>query len=85
VALPIGPSEWIILDTTIVRGLIANESDALDLEPLSAVRGKHPIALADAVPAEIIDWLLDVRASPRFGLTSLQRRHPRTRRLTRCC
>src|SRR5260370_8446104 len=62
--LPIGPAEWIILDTSIVRGVIAAEEDAIDLEALSSVRGKHPIALAHGAPLEIIDWLPNRAPAP---------------------
>jgi hypothetical protein len=60
--LPIGPGEWIVLDTSIVRGVIAGERDAMDLRSLKAARGRHPIGLADGTPIEIMDWLLN-RAS----------------------
>ena len=74
--LPIGSAEWIVLDTSIVRGLIAGEPDAIDLAALSVVQGKHPIGLADGAPIEIMDWLLkrasdDVLARVRPALERL--------------
>jgi hypothetical protein len=40
-----------------VRGAIASEREAIDLNALSLLKGKHPIALADGAPIEIMDWL----------------------------
>jgi len=57
VSLPIGAAEWIILDTSIVRGLIEGELGSINVEELQDLRGQHRIALADAAPAEIVYWL----------------------------
>src|SRR5437879_349218 len=56
--LLIRPSEWIIFDTSVVRGIVAGEPEAIDLASLAAVRDKHPIALGDGAPAETFDWLI---------------------------
>jgi hypothetical protein len=58
-----------VLDTSVVRALIQGEHDAIDLGALKAAQGQHPIALADAVPVEIMDWLLKTRDDPMIART----------------
>jgi len=59
--LPIGRAEWIVLDTSVVRGLIEHESTAIDLTELGSVRGRHPIGVADGAVAETMYWLARAR------------------------
>ncbi len=54
----IGPSDWIILDTSIIRGLVQGESESINLvKELRTLRGQHYISLADGAPVEILYWL----------------------------
>jgi hypothetical protein len=69
--------EWVILDTSVVRGIIESETDALDPDELAAIKGSRRISIADGAVAELWHWLLrapvEVLRKVRPGLLRLER------------
>ncbi len=55
--LPIGRSEWIVLDTSIVRAPLERQPDALDLAEFRKLKKLHPVGFADGGPLELMYWL----------------------------
>jgi hypothetical protein len=55
-------SERILLDTSVVRKIVHGDADALDVRALLALKGNHPVSIADGALAELADYLL--RESP---------------------
>ena len=55
-------TDRIVLDTNIVRGLIAGEPDCLNIPRLLQLKGDHPISIADGAFGELLSWL--GRAAP---------------------
>ena len=56
--------ERILLDTSVVRKLVHADADGLDVGALNALKGSHPVSIADGALAELADQLLRGSMSP---------------------
>ncbi len=53
--------ERLVLDTNLVRNILADDPNALDLQELTRLKGRRPISIADPAWAEIVKALLKGR------------------------
>jgi hypothetical protein len=65
-----GRADRIVLDTTVVRYIVqgGNPNNELDLAELARVRGDHPVSIADAAWAEVVNALLRPAGGISFTL-----------------
>src|SRR5438128_10374593 len=50
-------TDRIVLDTNIVRGLIEEEPDCLNVSRLLQLKEAHPVSIADGAFGELLGWL----------------------------
>jgi len=60
----LGPTDRIVLDTNIVRGLIEGRPHCLNGPKLLRLKGTHPVSIADGAFGELLAWLR--AADPAF-------------------
>jgi hypothetical protein len=58
--LPIDPTDRIVLDTNIIRGLIEGRAGCLNVSRLGASKASHPVSIADGAFGELLSCLQSV-------------------------
>jgi acyl carrier protein len=56
-----GAPDRIVLDTNAIRNILASDPNAIDLEELARLKGRHPVSIADPAWAELVKALLEGR------------------------
>jgi hypothetical protein len=56
-----GTPDRVVLDTNVIRNVLANDPAAIDLQELARLKGRHPVSIADPAWAELVKALLEGR------------------------
>ncbi len=58
--------ERLVLDTNLVRNVLANDPQAIDLQELTRLKGRRPVSIADPAWAELVKALLASKGGIAF-------------------